>query len=421
MSTATHAITPWRFERSEVEIRDQPEIRERFVAEMHDATLAPSPVLYVTYAASALHERSGTHRKLESIAADFAAAPSAYRLAPPLPTQRGARPLNCSLHAPARAECAEVSRSDMKRAVGHELALHRRGDAPRRLNVGFWVCAIWLVEQCARGGAFRSCGTSRTTSTCRARGRPSCSDMMPPAAPRSRTTCSRRRYRTGWRTSTSGAGTASPRSSVGGSDRSRARRRTTGDRAAAAGRHGDAALDPDTHPRREAAGARRAATLPAPPLPAHTNHRARAQVTDETLYAKVPLYAWRMRGRLATEVARALIRGAKAHEEFFVPTVCRAVLHDPPCRWATFAADDVGVPCGSNVQDAWYRANRPELSCAPRAQPHRFPGVLGPPPAARRLPAAAGGAAAALPPRQGTAHGARAARRGQCDRVALTG
>ena len=72
-------------------------------------------------------------------------------------------------------------------------------------------------------------------------------------------------------------------------------------------------------------------------------------MTDETLYAKVPLYAWRMRGRLATEVARALIRGAKAHEEFFVPTVCRAVLHDPPCRWATFAADDVGVPCGSNV------------------------------------------------------------------------
>ena len=84
-------------------------------------------------------------------------------------------------------------------------------------------------------------------------------------------------------------------------------------------------------------------------------------MTDETLYAKVPLYAWRMRGRLATQVARALIRGAKAHEEFFVPTVCRAVLRDPPCRWATFAAADVGVPCGSNVQDAWYRANRPSF------------------------------------------------------------
>ena len=114
---------------------------------MRDATLARSPVLYVTYAASALHERSGTHRKLESIAADFAASPSAYRLV--LLYQRNAvrEPFNCSLHAPARAECAEVSRSDMKRAVGHELALHRRGDAPRRLNVGFWVCAIWLVEQ----------------------------------------------------------------------------------------------------------------------------------------------------------------------------------------------------------------------------------------------------------------------------------
>ena len=101
------------------------------------------------------------------------------------------------------------------------------------------------------------------------------------------------------------------------------------------------------------------------PCPLHhsrlTPTIARAQVTDETLYAKVPLYAWRMRGRLATEVARALIRGAKAHEEFFVPTVCRAVLYDPPCRWATFEADDVGVPCGSNVQDAWYRANRPSF------------------------------------------------------------
>ena len=40
---------------------------------MRDAMAAPSPVLYVTYAASALHEHSGTHRKLESIAADFAA------------------------------------------------------------------------------------------------------------------------------------------------------------------------------------------------------------------------------------------------------------------------------------------------------------------------------------------------------------
>ena len=73
---------------------------------MRDATLAPSPVLYVTYAASALHERSGTHRKLESIAADFAASPSAYRLV--LLYQRNAvrEPFNCSLHAPARAECA---------------------------------------------------------------------------------------------------------------------------------------------------------------------------------------------------------------------------------------------------------------------------------------------------------------------------
>ena len=65
-----------------------------------EAALAPSPVLYVTYSASALHERSGTRRKLESIAADFAASPSAYRLV--LLYQRDAvrEPFNCSLHAP---------------------------------------------------------------------------------------------------------------------------------------------------------------------------------------------------------------------------------------------------------------------------------------------------------------------------------
>ena len=84
-------------------------------------------------------------------------------------------------------------------------------------------------------------------------------------------------------------------------------------------------------------------------------------------YAKAPLYVWRMRRRLVTEVARALLRGARAHEEFFVPTVCNVMLRDPPCRWAPFDVADVGVPCGSNLQDAWYQANRPELLPRTRA------------------------------------------------------
>ena len=48
-------------------------------------------------------------------------------------------------------------------------------------------------------------------------------------------------------------------------------------------------------------------------------------------------------------------------------TVCNVMLRDPPCRWAPFDVADVGVPCGSNLQDAWYQANRPELLPRTRA------------------------------------------------------
>ena len=82
----------------------------------------------------------------------------------------------------------------------------------------------------------------------------------------------------------------------------------------------------------------------------------RLPVANEELYAKAPLYTWRMRDRLANAVADALRRGARAHEEFLVPTVCRVQLQDPPCRWQGLAAEDVGVPCGANWQDAWNRA-----------------------------------------------------------------
>ena len=82
---------------------------------------------------------------------------------------------------------------------------------------------------------------------------------------------------------------------------------------------------------------------------------------DEAQYAKAPLYVWRMSGRLAKEVAASLLRGARAHEEFLVPTVCRVMLRDPPCVWRTFEPDAIGVPGGANKQDSWYMANRPEF------------------------------------------------------------
>lgn len=84
-------------------------------------------------------------------------------------------------------------------------------------------------------------------------------------------------------------------------------------------------------------------------------------VRDEAHYAKAPLYMWRMSGRLVAEVADALVRGARAHEEFLVPTVCQAKLAAPPCEWRTFEPDDVGVPGGANTQDSWYMGNRPEF------------------------------------------------------------
>ena len=324
------------------------------VAKMHDAVLAPSPVLYVTYAASALHERSGTHRKLESISADFAASPSAYRLV--LLYQRNAvrEPFNCSLHAPARAECAEVSRSDMKRAIGHELALHRRGDAPRRLNVGFWVCAIWLVEQeRARRrfpfvwyleddvylpGSWSSFMRRYDTANASV-------DLLVVQAPYLVEVAANRGDEKafsdgGW--ARPKLGTLTPELAI--------LRGTQASSFTASGRAGAPTGAEPTQ-----------LSIPTPTL------KKKLPVLRDADYAKAPLYVWRMRRRLVTEVARALLRGARAHEEFFVPTVCNVMLRDPPCRWAPFDVADVGVPCGSNLQDAWYQANRPELLPRTRA------------------------------------------------------
>ena len=92
-------------------------------------------------------------------------------------------------------------------------------------------------------------------------------------------------------------------------------------------------------------------SIPAPTL------TERLPVRDDAMFAKVPLYAWRLSGRLIRELTDALGRGARAHEEIFVPTTCQVRLRGPPCAWKAFEAVDVGIPCGSNQQDAWYFAN----------------------------------------------------------------
>lgn len=124
-------------------------------------------VLYNTYSASQMHlkEGSGTYRKLQAIVQDFgrmrgrrggsgAASQREYKLVLLYQRQRSNDPFNCTLHAPLGAECARFSREDMKRQISHDLALHRHGDAPRRLNVGFWVCALWLMQSARAGRRF---------------------------------------------------------------------------------------------------------------------------------------------------------------------------------------------------------------------------------------------------------------------------
>ena len=341
-------------------------------ARQHDAH--PSAVLYVTYFASALEtgRRSGTYRKLEAIVKDFdrsggADAPCARRrrgqcgggyrlflLYQRHKKERLLEPFNCTLHAPLGAECYEYTREQMKRTFTHELALHRRGDAPRRLNVGFWVCALWLVEQERAGrrypfvwyleddvylpGSWSSFMRRYDTANASV-------DLLVVQAPYLVEVAANRGDEKafsdgGW--ARPKLGTLTPELAI--------LRGTQASSFTASGRAGAPTGAEPTQ-----------LSIPTPTL------KKKLPVLRDADYAKAPLYVWRMRRRLVTEVARALLRGARAHEEFFVPTVCNVMLRDPPCRWAPFDVADVGVPCGSNLQDAWYQANRPELLPRTRA------------------------------------------------------
>ncbi len=322
------------------------------------------PVLYNTYAASELHKKhgSGTYRKLQAIVSDLgrvrrrgssALAQHEYKLVLLYQRQKSSDPFNCSLHVPLGAECAQFTREDMKKSISHDLALHRHGDAPRRLNVGFWVCALWLMRSASEGRRFpfvwyleddvylpgswsrfmRKYDRTQTSV-----------DLLVPQLPYRLLELNRGRpedelKEKGWKRPMLGF-LRTELAVVRGKAMRVFRRQAN---ASAGPWTPSSYLEPTQ------------LSIP------HSTLARRLPVRDEIQYAKAPLYVWRMSGRLAKEVADALLRGARAHEEFLVPTVCDAMLHQPPCLWRTFEAEDIGVPGGANKQDGWYMANRPEF------------------------------------------------------------
>ena len=323
-----------------------------------------SPVLYNTYAASQLHKvhGSGTYRKLQTIVhglgrmrrrGSLMQAQPEYKLVLLYQRQKANDPFNCSLHVPAGAECAQFTREDMKRSISHDLALHRHENAPRRLNVGFWVCALWLMRAAQQGRQFSFVwyleddvylpGSwarffrkyDRTQMNV---------DLLVPQLP--------------YRLLELDRGRPEDKLNEGGWERPLLGFLRT-ELAIVRGK----AMRAFRHQTNASAGPWKASSYLEPTqlsIP-HSTLARRLPVRDEMQYAKVPLYVWRMSWRLAKEVADSLLRGARAHEEFLVPTVCDVMLREPPCLWRTFETNDIGVPGGANKQDGWYMANRPEF------------------------------------------------------------
>ncbi|KAL1514430.1 hypothetical protein AB1Y20_003529 [Prymnesium parvum] len=314
-----------------------------------------TPVLFVTYSSSSLWEgeSSETYRKLQGIIADLSAdrrsakarhAPNWYKLVVLYQRNRPHEQFNCSRHVPELAACAEYTREDMKREFGHTLALHRRGDAPRRLNVGFWVCALWMLERSRAGSTFPHVWYIEDDVYLprpwpayfrRYDARHAAIDLLTPQRPYFLKALLEATGGTQLREEQRAANAA-----YNTSNRGWERHQLDGpavEFAIARGRP-----TPPTQ-----------LSIPTPTL------AAKLPVNDDALYAKVPLYAWRLGRRLVRELVLALERGARAHEEIFVPTACQARLREPPCAWETFEPDDVGIPCGTNQQDSWFRANYP--------------------------------------------------------------
>ena len=293
---------------------------------------AGSALLYLTYGASGMHLRgaSATYRKLQRVLADLGQHQPRYDFVLLYQRNRAQDPFNCTQHAPTgTAACAEYTRADLKRAFGAEMSLSRRDNKPSRANVGFWVCALWMMqEQKAHRiypfvwyveddvlltGSWFGFLSRYDTSYAWA-------DLLVPQMP----------YTLDGQARASGAGgTVNDLDLV----------------------HGGGSSVP---------GAAGQLSIPRSTLP------TRLPVTSESHYAKVPLYVWRMSDRLVVEVVRALRRGARAHEEYLVPTVCNARLQQPGCRWKMMDTDDLGVPCASNQENAWQRSLRAEFRAPPR-------------------------------------------------------
>ena len=336
-------------------------------------SLVEHPVLFVTYFGSNLQmgEAAPTYRKIQAIATDFhmhakaterrvskraggARPQHRYRihlLYQRTSPNRWIEPFNCSLHVPAHVGCAEYSRADTKRAFGHEMALHRRGDAPRRLNIGFWICALWMMDREREGKRlpfvwYLEDDVFLPGSWSRFLGRYDRShatvDLLVPQNPYVINSLVRGRPEDrlntrGWNRLTLNA-TQGSRGPLSGAELELAIAR---------------GVDTGTVPTQLS-------------IPSSTLER-KLPVRSIDDYAKAPLYVWRMSGRLASAVSQALLRGAQAHEEILVPTVCRSKLTDPQCVYKMFEEEDLGIPCGSNDQDAWYRLTQ-EPSMRARSQ-----------------------------------------------------
>ena len=125
------------------------------IAHSNGQSTQRSPLLYLTYSAARMHllQASATYLKLRRIIADLSVDSSdrqpahGYDLVLLYQRNRVQDPFNCTQHAPRGTSlCAEYTRADLKRAFGSEMSLSRKDNRPSRTNVGFWVCALWLMR-----------------------------------------------------------------------------------------------------------------------------------------------------------------------------------------------------------------------------------------------------------------------------------
>lgn len=288
-------------------------------------------VLFVTYAGSNLHKQhdSATWHKLQRIAGDFSSARGiGYQLV--LLYQRNAahEPFRCTLHGTMAALCADYGQDDLAAAFGQQMALRKQKSGPIRRNVGFWVGALWLMQR-ERGGSRRFPFVWYVEDDVFLPG--SWSEFM-------------RHYDMHHST----VDLLTPQHAYGLTQSWTQQR----------GRRQGVLSELDV-----ARGLPLAVqNADGPLLFPRSTLRTTLPVTDDSQYSKVSLYIARMSGRLVSELAQALARGARSHEEFLLPTACRVLLRNPSCALRMFDEADIGIPCGTSLGDSWERANRKEFT-----------------------------------------------------------